>query len=973
MSLFLPDDVLGVRRALAAPGGPLAPLADSLARDLAPVLARPVWLPPEKAQLTRAGGVCPCDGARLEFDPFAPRAHRCPACGTVYDRDADYRWWVMGYQLWLAERAVHAAALALVAPRGALGGDAGAFAARVLDAQADAYLAYPNADNVLGPTRPFFSTYLESLWLTHVCAALDLLCSAEPSAHDALAARVCERVVEPSRALVAGFPEGRSNRQVWHAVARLAAARVLGDAPGAHDAVHGPHGIADLLGAALLADGSWYEGENYHQFAHRGFWYALRLADRAGIEVDAGLVDRFRAGYAVPFRVALPDDTLPARRDAQYAVSLRQWRWAEWCELGLTDGAPAQLGAALARLYAPADPPLPHRTGRWRATGESERNEPASALSRADLGWKSLLFARAELPPVGADAAPRAELLADQGYAILRRDAGRVYAALDYGGGGGGHGHPDRLNVILQDGAARWLDDPGTGTYVERALHWYRSTLAHAAPLVDGASQDDGSGTLLGFDPEPNGDAGTPFSGVAARARVRGVLASRALVAGDAYVVDLFTWRAPRLCVVDLPFPVNGTVERPSFRWVPFEARGAGGLEDGFDFVRGAEAVATGPRPVRLTLRAPGPPADSRAALWLHAPDTTLWRAVAPGPPGTGERRFHAVRMHDTAGAVAAVWDFVGSISDVRIGARGAIEVHFADGRVDRHVAPGELRLERGHVSNEYSVRPNPADPPALRGWRVEQTSADGQHAERRLALVRPRHERRRPMPVAAARLDTARRPTSRRLHVMPAGRYTTTLELGEAHYLRSEPSWRDAGAPAATVEVSVAEGALTVAVDVRLGRAPVFAPPGAANALDNERADVNSDGLQLLVGPTAPAGTVASWLLVPELPPPSVRQTPTSPDARTVPLDVQWTPTPDGWRVVCRVPLAALSPYGDVIWLDLAVNEKPPGRDRRRGQLLLSAGEPGEPAPAFVYLRGDRLDVSRALRFELPPAARAR
>jgi hypothetical protein len=53
-----------------------------------------------------------------------------------------------------------------------------AFAARVLDAQADAYLAYPNRDNVLGPSRPFFSTYLESLWLLHVCVALDALRSA---------------------------------------------------------------------------------------------------------------------------------------------------------------------------------------------------------------------------------------------------------------------------------------------------------------------------------------------------------------------------------------------------------------------------------------------------------------------------------------------------------------------------------------------------------------------------------------------------------------------------------------------------------------------------------------------------------------------------------------------------------------------------------------------------------------------------
>ena len=44
-----------------------------------------------------------------------------------------------------------------------------------------------------------------------------------------LAAAVRERIVEPSRALVAGFDEGGSNRQVWNAAALLAAGLLLGD------------------------------------------------------------------------------------------------------------------------------------------------------------------------------------------------------------------------------------------------------------------------------------------------------------------------------------------------------------------------------------------------------------------------------------------------------------------------------------------------------------------------------------------------------------------------------------------------------------------------------------------------------------------------------------------------------------------------------------------------------------------------
>jgi hypothetical protein len=54
-----------------------------------------------------------------------------------------------------------------------------------------------------------------------------------------------------------------------------------------------------------------------------------------------------------------------------------------------------------------------------------------------------------------------------------------------------------------------------------------------------------------------------------------------------------------------------------------------------------------------------------------------------------------------------------------------------------------------------------------------------------------------------------------------------------------------------------------------------------------------------------------------------------------------------DGWRLLVRWPLAAL-PEG-AITFDLIVNERPPERERRRGQLVLSGGG------GFGYLRGDR------------------
>src|SRR5215208_5817855 len=79
VTLLLAPELLPARRA-AAEGG-LRALADSLAADLEPLLGRELYVPPEKARLTRIGGRCPRDGTLLEFDPFERARHRCPLCG----------------------------------------------------------------------------------------------------------------------------------------------------------------------------------------------------------------------------------------------------------------------------------------------------------------------------------------------------------------------------------------------------------------------------------------------------------------------------------------------------------------------------------------------------------------------------------------------------------------------------------------------------------------------------------------------------------------------------------------------------------------------------------------------------------------------------------------------------------------------------------------------------------------------------
>jgi len=904
-------------RRQAAPGT-LHPLADSLARDLEPLMGRDVFIPPEKARMTRRGGRCEQDGTMLEFDPWSPRAHRCPKCASVFDDDTHYRWWIMWYQLWLAERAVHAATLFALRgnPRHS------ELARSVLSAYADRYLDYPNKDNVLGPTRVFFSTYLESIWLLQLAVALDLLEMADGTASSGLGATVRDRLIEPSAALIAGYDEGSSNRQVWNNAALLAASRVLS---GRVDdaALHGPSGLVRHLSEGLLRDGTWYEGENYHLFAHRGLWYGIMIAAVAGVRLDSTLVARFDEAFATPFVTALPDFTFPARRDSQYRVSLRQWRFAELAELGLVRRPDDErLTGALATLY---DGTVPRGdTGRSRSTAEAERNTPPVGLDRADLGWRSLLFASPRLPPL-ARSRPRSALLAAQGYAILRRDAGRLYAALDYGHSGAGHGHPDRLNFVLVNGDDRWLDDVGTGSYVDPSLHWYRSTLAHNAPLVDGRSQERVHGALIAY--EDRGDAGWVRAAVDGVAP--GVTFERTLVAMPDYVVDELSWRADRDIQVDLPFHANGDLLGVG-PWASANPNGGLGVEDGFRLIADTETAAA-EGDVRLRARLGDATADARfivdgASAW--------WRATAFGPPGSSPRRFYFVRANGTSRRVLSVWDVRGAVESIaRL--EGGVAVYLSDGSRHEHL--------RGD-----------------RSWRIAIVTS-GVTETVDLGGARER------APAVSARTKAVRAPlVIPRPHGAPGALSRLILHLSESNYRRSEVAWSNAGAPRATVSLWAEGDELFVIVDVEK-RAVYFAPRIDSNPLDNEHPDTNSDGVQLHVTvPSVLRGSKAprelNWLLVPELDGNRVRVSVRAVGGDAPRLRASWERTTRGYSIRIAVDLSALGADNtNSLKLGVVVNEMTSDRERRRGQLVMG-GRAGE----FVYLRGDRLAVDDLLDFRI-------
>ena len=84
MAVVSADD-LQRRRAEVSASPTLGALAERLRDELGPLLTGPIFLPEQKALLSRDGGVCAHDGSRLRFDPFSPHRHECPSCGEVFE------------------------------------------------------------------------------------------------------------------------------------------------------------------------------------------------------------------------------------------------------------------------------------------------------------------------------------------------------------------------------------------------------------------------------------------------------------------------------------------------------------------------------------------------------------------------------------------------------------------------------------------------------------------------------------------------------------------------------------------------------------------------------------------------------------------------------------------------------------------------------------------------------------------------
>ena len=285
------------------------------------------------------------------------------------------------------------------------------------------------------------------------------------------------------------------------------------------------------------------------------------------------------------------------------------------------------------------------------------------------------------------------------------------------------------------------------------------------------------------------------------------------------------------------------------------------------------------------------------------------------------------MRAHGARGTITSVWSWTGKVL-----------VYAADRDSLEMSVDGRSRTRHRLLNDEWHVESSDGIPVVLGGKRNVGQSG-GSFTEERTVAVRL-------IPVLRQDYSIGD------LHASGTG---LRFELGRSQYRRTEASWEDAGSPTATVMIAATPSELLVEVSVHSGE-PNFVVARESNPLDNEHPDTNSDGVQIHLKASGDDDRmlVASWLMVPVPDSHTVRVSGRD-DATHVPMMATWRRTGTGWQLVSRINRASLGPADAAVGLDVIVNEMPSTRERRRGQLVMSAAK-----PAWAYLRGDRQEAGQ-------------
>ena len=474
---------------------------------------------------------CPEHAVELEFDSLSPLRHRCPVDGKIHTGErtsAAWRWFVNHNQYMLALKA---------AVLGTLTSDARPLevARAVLLDYAERYPSYEPDPGYGFSGRACFHGLDEAVMTVHLAWAFDL---AWPDGRDEGAARTVERLLVPAAEWILGRRRERiHNIECWLNAA-VASCAALCDRPDMLSAaLEPPYGFSAQLGQGVLGDGMWYEGTlSYHFYTLAALIWTARACEaaRPGLARPPELERMLLA----PLKVAHRDLTLPSTNDCWYPIDL-----VHRCGHGIPD-PPAFYEVAMA----------------WYEKAEFASVLAAAYERRPRDSVEALLFGSAE--GLGRPFGPaKSELLADSGFAALRRGANQV--SLKYGPHGGPHGHFDKLGISVF-GAGRSLSpDLGTPGYgIALNDTWYRHTASHNTVLVDGERQEPGEGRLIRY------EDGERFQ--AADAEVRwtsgayaGVRMRRAVLLGDEYILDLFLVEAERERVFEWIYHNRGALVRP--------------------------------------------------------------------------------------------------------------------------------------------------------------------------------------------------------------------------------------------------------------------------------------------------------------------------------------------------------------------------------------------------------------------------
>ncbi|HWA16416.1 MAG TPA: hypothetical protein VG817_08280, partial [Gemmatimonadales bacterium] len=465
-----------------------------------------------------------------------------------------------------------------------------------------------------------------------------------------------------------------------------------------------------------------------------------------------------------------------------------------------------------------------------------------------------------------------------------------------------------------------WLADPGTGTYVSRDLFWYRSTLSHNAPRLDGRSQPFEDARCDAFD---QGEQWGWMKGSVGKL-------TRTVVVGDGHLLDIVEYSADDARLVELPWHPHsklGVLTAGKWEQATLDA----------ELVEGAQRFVPETRGEIRVRAVPHASAGDHALEMIFVGDDDLLKATGPGRPGTTDRQSFLLRRQEGR--------YVRFITVLRWGGPTITALRTAGSEI-------VVELEVGRITHRA----------APEGWEVEQ---DG----RRHTLKGIRRNILRKLELPPTGPLTGYLPpvaTAPHLHAPPLDgslegfAHEPSIEFDhDDQYRRSELPYEGADAFSARGYLGWDDDGLYVGVEV-VHPEPVFPPMDApALKLDNEADLIHADGIQVYL--QRGSGAVDGWLIVPDPGSDGLRvQSVSDTNSDPARIEGKWMRTEAGYTISLAIVQEDWPPApNEETRFDLLVNRMEPDRQRRAGQLVWSGGG------GWVYLRGDRQTPERFGRIE--------